>query len=290
MRILIFGASGMLGHKLYQLLGQQHEVVGTIRADFSQVERFGIFERSRIIENVDATNRGCVSAAIEQARPDRVINAIGVIKQIPAANDPEAMLALNSIFPRELGQMAERDGFRLISISTDCVFDGSRGFYSETDPPDARDVYGMSKFLGEVEGTNCLTLRTSIIGRELGTSHSIVEWFLGQRGREVRGFTKAIYSGFSTIEMARIIGSILADHRDLSGVYNVSSEPISKFELLTLLNDAYGANIRIKPCDELVIDRSLDSSRFRQVTGYAPPDWKVMIEELAADSTSYDKL
>lgn len=288
MRILIFGASGMLGHKLYQRLSLDHEVFGTIRTEFSQIERFGIFDAERVLEHVDAGDRKSVAAAIGRVAPDCIVNAIGVIKQIPKAGDSKTMVELNAVFPRELARLADSAGCRLITISTDCVFDGSRGSYSESDDPDARDMYGMTKFLGELDGPNCLTLRTSIIGRELGTAHSIVEWFLQQRGGEVRGFTKAIYSGFSTIEMARIIRMILADHPGLSGIYNVSSEPISKFGLLNLLNEGYSANVRIEPSDELVIDRSLDSSRFRFETGYEPPTWSAMVREMAADETPYD--
>jgi dTDP-4-dehydrorhamnose reductase len=278
----------MLGHKLYQELGRTHDVFGSVRTDFAAVERFGIFEKSRIFEHIDATDRNSVSAVIDQARPDCVINAVGVIKQIPTARDPEAMVALNSVFPRELARMAADTGIRLVSISTDCVYDGSRGNYSEADEPDARDLYGMSKLLGEVDGTNCLTIRTSMIGRELGTSHSIVEWFLAHRGGDVPGFRKAIYSGFSTMEVARIIESIVTDFPGLNGVYNVGSDPISKFELLTLLNEAFAANVRIEPSDELAIDRSLNSSRFRTVTGYVPPAWPEMVAEMAADPTPYD--
>jgi dTDP-4-dehydrorhamnose reductase len=288
MRILIFGASGMLGHKLHQELGRRHDVFGTLRTDFSQVERYGVFDRSRVIENVDAADRESVADAIRQAEPDCVINAIGVIKQVPVAHNPEKMLALNAVFPRELARLTSEIGCRLITISTDCVFSGARGGYIEADVPDARDLYGMSKLLGEIDAPNALTLRTSIVGRELGTAHSIVEWFLAHRGGAVRGFTKAMYSGFSTIEAARLIERIIVEHKELTGVYHMSSDPISKFELLGLLNDAFSVNVRIEPSDELVIDRTLNSSHFREATGYVPPGWPSMVQEMAADPTPYD--
>lgn len=288
MRILIFGASGMLGHKLYQELGRAHEVFGTIRRDFASVERFGIFDRDRILERVDATDAGSAATAVERIKPDCVINAVGVIKQIPAASDPATMVRLNAIFPRELATLAAERGFRLITISTDCVYDGSRGGYTEADAPNARDMYGMSKFLGEIAQPGALTLRTSIIGRELGTRHSIVEWFLANRGGRVDGYTKALYSGLTTIEFARVVGHIIAKHPNLQGVYNLSAEPITKYELLEFLNAAFRAHVQIVPSDELAIDRTLDSSGLREAISYTPPGWASMIAELAADPTPYD--
>ncbi|MBP9664969.1 MAG: sugar nucleotide-binding protein, partial [Pyrinomonadaceae bacterium] len=176
-----------------------------------------------------------------------------------------------------------------ISVSTDCVFSGRKGNYSESDEPDARDLYGLSKLLGEVKAGNCLTLRTSMIGRELNSQNSLVEWFLSNRGGRVDGWTKAIYSGFPTLELAKIIGDIIEFSPDLRGMYHVSSDPVSKFDLLQLLDDAYGARVEITPSEKVVIDRSLDSTVFREITGYAPPTWAEMVAAMAADPTPYDE-
>jgi dTDP-4-dehydrorhamnose reductase len=288
MRVLIFGISGMLGHKLYQRLGGRFDVLGTLRTGFQSVARFGVFDPDTVIENVDVFDLDSVRRAIEQARPDCVINAVGVIKQLPSAKDVIKTLTINSIFPHRLSELSREFGFRLITISTDCVFDGAKGNYSESDPPDARDLYGMSKLLGETNADNALTIRTSIIGRELDTSHSIVEWFLSNRGGCVNGYTTAIYTGFPTVVMADILADLVARHPDMHGVWHVASDPITKFDLLALVNKYYDAKVRIEPSNEVALDRSLDPSRFRAATGFSPPSWEEMIALMAADSTPYD--
>lgn len=288
MKVLIFGAAGMLGHKLYQRLGSQNDVTATIRGEFSSIERYGIFRRESIIENIDVREKASVELAIKTVRPDVVVNAVGVIKQLPSAKDVITTLEINAIFPHRLAEFGAKYGFRTISVSTDCVFDGSKGNYSEDDVPNAIDLYGKSKALGELAGANCLTLRTSIIGRELGTSHSLIDWFLSNRGGSVKGFTRAIYSGFPTIVFADIIGDLVANRPELIGLYQVASEPINKFELLKLVNDAYDANIEVVPESDFAIDRSLDASKFNQLTGFEPPSWAELVAKMAADTTEYD--
>lgn len=288
MRILVFGGTGMLGHKLVQVLGRRFDMWAAVRRPFAEVERFGIFDGARCIDQVDVMDEGSVRRAIDAAKPDAVINAVGIIKQRPEAKDEVTTLGINTLFPLKLAALGETRGFRLITISTDCVFSGSKGDYSEADEPDARDLYGLSKWLGEVSAGNCLTLRTSIIGRELESTASLVEWFLSKRNGEVEGWTRAIYSGFPSIEMAKIIGDVIEFHPDLRGLYHVSSEPVSKFDLLELVNDAYDANIKITPSEKVTIDRSLDSTRFRDAAGYQPPAWPDMVSAMADDPTPYD--
>ncbi|MEP6947028.1 MAG: SDR family oxidoreductase [Acidobacteriota bacterium] len=288
MRILIFGANGMLGHKLYQQLGANFHSFGTIRGTFESIAHFPFFERDRIVENINAADSASIEAAIRRVEPNVVINAIGIIKQLPSSHNVISALSINSIFPHRLAEFGEKYGFRLISVSTDCVFDGKRGNYTEDDIPNAEDLYGKSKALGEVTVQNCLTLRTSIIGRELGTSHSLVEWVLSNRGKRIEGFTNAIYSGFPTIVFADIIKSLIVDHKELSGLYQVASSPINKFDLLNLINKYYDAGIEIAPSDDLRIDRSLNAARFNQITGYEPPDWEEMVKKMASDPTPYE--
>ncbi len=289
MRILVFGADGMLGHKLVQVLKRDAEVRGTVRGIRPEFERARIIDSAYLVAGVDAFEPEAARRAIEAVRPNVVINAIGVVKQVAGSKDVINALTVNSIFPHRLAELAADFGFRLICISTDCVFDGVRGFYSESDVPNAIDLYGKSKQLGEVLAPSCLTLRTSILGRELITGHSLVEWFLSNEGGSVKGFSKAIYSGFPTIVLAEIIRSIIVDHTKLEGLYHVSSDPINKFELLKLIREAYGSHIKIEPSDDLVIDRSLDSSRFRSVTGFVPESWEKMVEKMASDPTLYRK-
>lgn len=278
----------MLGHKLVQVLGSRHETWATIRGKFSDVEHFLFFEDDQTIENVDVTNEKAVRRAINSARPDVVVNAVGVIKQMPESGDVVTTLSVNSIFPHRLAQLSDEYGFRLVCISTDCVFDGKKGNYNESDDPTALDLYGRSKNLGEVVTGNCITLRTSIIGRELASRHSLVEWFLSKRSEKVNGFVNAIYSGFPTVVFADIIENLIAEHPDLRGLYHVSSDAITKFDLLGLINEQYQANVEIERYEDFRIDRSLDSTKFREATGFKPRPWDEMIVEMAADPTPYD--
>ncbi len=289
MRVLVIGGTGMLGHKLVQTLGDGLEAWTTIRRPFSEVERFNIFDRRRTVENLDALDDGALRSAIDFIRPDVVVNAVGVIKQVPAAHDSAEMIKINAVLPHTLASMSRDYDFRLICISTDCVFSGKSGDYREDDPPDAVDLYGESKHTGEVTDENCLTLRTSMIGRELDTCHSLLEWLLSNRGGEVKGYVNAIFSGFSTIALAGIVSNIVKDHPSLSGLYHVSSEPISKYELLNNLDRYFNADIQIIPDDTLKIDRSLNSERFWELTGLRRPLWPEMIKEMADDPTPYDE-
>jgi dTDP-4-dehydrorhamnose reductase len=218
-----------------------------------------------------------------------VINCIGIVKQLPAASDPILSLTVNALWPHQLQRLCLACGARLIHFSTDCVFSGRKGMYTEEDPSDALDLYGRSKFLGETSGTGALTIRSSVIGRELSTAIGLVEWCLAQHGSRVQGYTRAIYSGFTTVAMARIIRLVLTEHRELSGTLQVSSTPITKHDLLGLLRSAFGLRLEVEPRADVQVDRSLDSSRFRALTGFTPPSWPEMIEELAADPTPYDE-
>ena len=183
MRVLILGGNGMLGHKLVQILGSEFETFSTIRRELPAVERFGIFDRERTITNVDVTSERQVVDVIDRVRPDVVINCVGIIKQITST--PETMVQINTVLPRKLAELSAKYHFRLILISTDCVFAGSKGNYSEADVPDADDIYGKTKLRGEVVAPNCLTIRTSMFGRELDSSHSLIEWFLSMRNQTI---------------------------------------------------------------------------------------------------------
>ncbi|HQU94199.1 MAG TPA: SDR family oxidoreductase [Pyrinomonadaceae bacterium] len=287
-RILILGGSGMLGHKLVQVLGGRFDTYCTIRGTTAEVEHYGFYERGRILESVDALNFSSVRSAIDKIRPDVVINAIGIIKQLPSSKDVIQTLTVNSIFPHLVADLAKELGFRFIMLSTDCVFSGDKGNYSEDDVPDSTDLYGRSKQFGEVAGTNCLTIRTSIVGRELGTSHSLIDWFLSQADR-VNGYSNAIFSGFPTIVLADLLGNIIEEQPDLTGLFHVSSDPISKYALLELVKNRLGLKIEIVDAPEFRIDRSLDSSAFRSSTGFEPLPWAEMVDRMFDDPTPYDE-
>ena len=278
----------MLGHKLVQLLQQDFEVFVTLRNKFDKYEKFGIFDRGSVFDSVDLMLEEPISSVIRDLKPDALINAAGIVKQLPSAHNVIETLSINSILPHRLAELSANLGFRLISISTDCVFSGSKGNYSEADVADAPDLYGKSKHLGEVTDRNCFTLRTSIIGRELETRHGLLEWFLENRNGTVKGYSKAIFSGFPTVVFSGIIRDILIDHPNLAGLYHVSSEGISKLELLQLINRRFEANVEIESDGEVRIERSLNSDRFGKETGFEPLAWPEMIDLLALDAVGND--
>ncbi len=281
MKILVLGGDGMLGHQVVESLRARHEIQATVRSGIGAYSEIAKFLPEAVHYGIDALDYPAVQRVVESVRPDAVINCLGIVKQRIEAKDSIVSLETNALLPHRLADTCAQVGARLVQPSTDCVFSGRQGNYRESDFPDADDLYGRSKLLGEVEGQDCITLRTSIIGLELSRRQGLVEWFLGQRGT-IRGFRKAIYSGFTTLEMARIIEHLLESNPQRSGLYHVSSAPIDKYSLLTKLRDRLGRAIQIVPDDDFVCDRSLDSSRFQAEFAYTPPSWDTMIDEFAS--------
>jgi dTDP-4-dehydrorhamnose reductase len=285
MRILILGGDGMLGHQLLAHLAPRHEVRVTLRQPLESYASFGLFHAGNAYGGIDLRTTDPLRPVLAAFGPEAVVNAAGIMKRRPDAEEPIPNLEINALLPHRLARLCAPIGARLIHVSTDCVFSGRKGNYIETDEPDEADLHGRTKVLGEVHEPNCVTLRTSFIGRELKRKTALLEWFLAQTG-SIRGFRKAVFSGFTTIEMGRIIELLLAHFPAAGGLYHVSSEPLSKFDLLGLIKKRLGLAVEILPYDELVCDRSLDSSRFRSEFGYRPPDWPAMVDELARQITA----
>ncbi|HOC43089.1 MAG TPA: SDR family oxidoreductase [Thermoanaerobaculales bacterium] len=288
--VLILGGDGMLGHKLFQTLRDRFDTFVTLRAGGPPWRSYPFDpDHGRGIGGVEATDFETVATAVARARPEVVVNCIGVVKQRAAAADAEQTMKVNAQLPQLLARLCGDRGCRLIQISTDCVFSGLRGGYTEDDQPDPVDLYGRSKLLGEVTGDGCLTLRTSMIGRELSGHAGLLEWLISRRGGRVRGFRNAVFSGLATAALSRVIAALVSDHGGLEGLFHVAGAPISKLELLERVNRALGLGIAIDPVDEPRLDRSLDGSRFAAATGIAVPSWDSMIAGLAADPTPYDE-
>ena len=281
MKILILGGDGMLGHQLLKSWQNTHDVRVTLRQNQSDYSKYNLFNTGNSSYNIDVRQFDDVQKVVEEFKPDAVINAVGIIKQRTEAQDAIMSLEINALLPHRLSFLCQRLKSRLVHLSTDCVFSGLKGNYLESDLEDGSDLYGRSKLLGEVTDSHAVTLRTSIIGLELSRKESLVEWFLKQKG-SIKGFTKAIYSGFTTQEMARIIELILAKHPTLSGLWHVASKPITKYDLLNKLEKFLARkDVKIEPSDALVCDRSLNASLFLEATGYRPPSWDEMLKELA---------
>jgi dTDP-4-dehydrorhamnose reductase len=282
--VLVLGASGMLGNAILRFFSQCHgyEVFGSVRSQ-DALELIPKNLQRNIFSGINVENSNKLASLFCTVRPGIVINCIGLIKQLAEVNDPLSAISLNALFPHRLAHLCSVAGARLIHFSTDCVFSGVRGMYIESDVADANDLYGRSKYLGEVNYPNAITLRTSIIGHELGTGRSLLEWFLAQEGT-VKGFRRAIFSGLPTLEIAKVIRNYVLPNPNLQGLYHLSAEPISKFELLMLIAKIYGKTTKIISDENLIIDRSLDSSKFKVATGYKSPQWPEMIKSINLDS------
>lgn len=291
MKVLILGVSGMLGHKMYQSLGKEHECFGTVRNFDSHLMSTNIFDKSKVVSGVDIFNYKKIYGLIQKLKPEVIINCIGVIKQKDAAKNYKELVYINSYLPHLLAEYCEKFNSKLVHISTDCVFNGEKGDYKESDFSDAKDLYGRSKFLGEINYGNSLTIRTSIIGHELFTNYSLVDWFLSQNGKKVNGFYYAIYTGLPTITFAEIVGKILNEYFDLNGLIQVSSKKINKYHLLNIIKERYSLNIKVDKDVEFKCNRSLDSSKFRTLTNIEIPNWEELITKMYIDykETRYEK-
>lgn len=280
MRVLVLGATGMLGNAVLKFFAQspEYKTYGSVRSS-SSLSLLPKNMLTNIITGVNVENIDSLTSLFASVHPDVVINCIGLVKQLAEVEDPLVAIPINAMLPHRLARLCEKAGARLVHMSTDCVFAGTKGMYKEVDAPDAYDLYGRSKYLGEVDYPHAITLRTSIIGHELSGARSLVGWFLAQQG-STKGFKRAIFSGLPTVEIARIIRDYVIPHPELQGLYHVSAEPINKYDLLKLVALVYAKNIDIIPDDKLVIDRSLNSNRFRLATGYQPPEWRTLIKSM----------
>lgn len=279
-KILVLGASGMLGNAMvrYFATHTSHDIVGIVRSP-SSIQLLPTEVRNQIVEGGDVDDFDALVRMFDRHRPTIVINCIGLVKQLDEAKNPLASIPINAVLPHRLARLCSLIGARLIHLSTDCVFSGEKGMYVEGDLPDARDVYGRTKLLGEVDYPHAITLRTSIIGHELRSQHSLICWFLAQLD-EVQGFSRAIFSGLPTVEIARVIDAYVLPNPNLHGIYHLSADPIDKFSLLMLVNKIYGKSIRITENPSFTINRSLDSTRFREATGFKPDDWPTLVQRM----------
>ena len=279
-KILIIGGSGMLGNALLRFFSKKKNfhVSTTIRSSLL----LRVSNKSynyQLFNNIHLEDKKYISKVFDQVRPDVVINCAGVINQSNESKDYLKVLLLNTILPHYLVKLSENFNARLIHFSTDCVFSGSKGNYNESDLPDASDFYGRSKLLGEINYPNTITIRTSLVGHELNSTKNLIEWFLNQN-HEIKGYNEAIFSGLSTFEVAKIIDTYILPNKKLAGLYHLSSQPISKYELLLLVKNIYKKSIGIIKDHSLKINRSLDSSRFCKATNYVSKPWDLMIQEM----------
>ncbi len=285
MKILVFGISGMLGHKVWEVLNSEfpNAVYGTVRKSKSELSSFPVFNSTRIVENVDIQNTRRVINVLDEISPDVIVNCTGVTLRKEDNSNVTKNMEVNGLFPRLVSMWARNNNSRFIHFSTDCVFDGKAGNYVETDYPTASDTYGVCKYLGEVAETNSLTLRVSIVGRELFNKTELVEWFLAQKGKTISGYSEVYYTGLTTNFLAREVVRLIKKFPALTGLYHISSEKISKYELLNLLNVAFDNNVKINSDSSKISDKSLNCEKYTIATGFERPSWRSMIQELISD-------
>jgi dTDP-4-dehydrorhamnose reductase len=285
MKVLILGATGLLGYALLRRLAFADgiEVVGSVR-NLNGSHQFATELRGRLVQVGDLTDLTELNLLFQQVQPNVVINCVAAARSEWA--DLGRMAAVFSLLPRRIDWLCAKSGARFIQISSDGVFSGSRGGYTEQDIPDATDNYGIVKQLGETTRSGSLNIRTSVVGHTLSGNAGLVDWFLAQ-SETCRGFVKSVFSGLTNTEIARIIERIILEWPYLEGTYHLASEPISKYDLLNMLARRYGKRIDIVADDSLAIDRSLIAEKFRLATGYCTRGWVELIDELYVDNQNH---
>jgi len=286
-RILIHGITGLIGNSLFRTLSanSSYQVYGTCRNSVDK-KLFTDLQKINIFPNIDALNFQAIENLFANIKPNVIINCIGITKHLPQLNNYEITILINAVLPHKLANLSDNIEAKLIHLSTDCVFSGQKGNYSETDIPDAVDFYGRSKILGEVIYKNHLTLRISTIGHEIKASYGLLNWFLSQN-RSCKGYSRAIFSGLPTVFFAKVLSDFVLPKKDLRGLYHISAKPIDKFSLLKLIAHEYKKTIKIVSDDSFIINRALDGKKFSDETGFVCPDWPELIKIMASTRGTY---
>lgn len=289
MKVLVFGAGGMIGHKMFLFLKQQgHQVFGAIRQTRKVYEKFNLFEDQEVLDQVDVVQNEKVEQILNEIKPDVILNCVGITLRKPEIKDFEYSKKINSEFPHFLNSWVEQNESYLIHFSTDCVFSGKDGPYTEESLTSAEDIYGKTKSAGEVKGTHALTLRGSMIGRELYGKTELLEWTIMQKNKQIRGFKNAVYSGVTTQVMAELVAKLILLPQKLTNIYQVSSDPISKFELLHLINNYFHLNLSITADDTYATSKILICDKLKKSIGFNCPSWDEMVNDLSKDLFNYN--
>lgn len=293
MKVLVLGGTGMIGHRVWASLSQLgHDVYALCRSDLKDdMHTLPGIDWSKCWTGIDVTDLSLLEGKIREIKPEIVINCVGIVKQNPLSKDPLTTIHLNALLPHQIAKVCGDNGARMIQMSTDCVFQGDKGNYQESDNTDATDLYGKSKALGEVvDQEHVLTIRTSTIGLEIHPHGGLIEWLVSQKNKEIKGFSEAIYSGFPTHTYAKILNEFVLPNHSLHGVIHISSQPINKYDLLKMTNEIFDLGIRINKEDSFVMKRGLDSSLFRKKTGAPLFKWADIIHDLKHDLDFYKTL
>ena len=286
MRILILGIDGMIGHKIAQSLSYDYEVIGSSRKNIN-LEDIGLTKG--LLFNNDFLKND-YDTFLNKILPDIIINCIGITTRRGISNNSLNTDFINNQFPHKILEWTSKKNKKLIHFSTDCVFSGKKGNYLDGDQPDAEDIYGLSKAKGEINSENALTIRCSMIGREIYNHTELFEWLYSMKNKEIKGYTNVIYSGVTTFWMGQVINKLLSENMNLNGIYNIASKPISKYELLFKLSNVFKLNVNIIPNPNIKSNKVLISKKFTEITGINIPNWDELIGEFKNDSDKYYSL
>lgn len=286
-KILVLGANGMLGGSLFRYFSANtaHDVLGSVRSTFA-ADALSSQGFSNHVVGIDVTCDGTLRQLFDDFVPDFVFNCVGIIKQLDQSKAPIPSIQINSLLPHRLAALCDRINAKLVHFSTDCVFSGQAGLYIESDVPDSLDLYGRSKLLGEVNYGRHLTLRTSIIGHEMKSAVSLVDWFLSQSGK-VSGYSRAVFSGLPTVYVAQFLDEYVLSNPEFSGLYHLSVDPIDKYSLLKLIKQVYHVETEISEFTDFEINRSLDSTKLRDAVGFCPEGWPLLMEKMYNEYQRY---
>jgi dTDP-4-dehydrorhamnose reductase len=288
MRLLILGASGLIGHKLLLKLSIDFDVYGILHKSKENYGSIKLFAGQKIIDKVDVSDFGSICGILEVINPDVILNCVGITLRKDEINDPFKAIKINALFPHQLANWAKANNKRVIHFSTDCVFNGSTGNYTENSLTTAENIYGRTKALGEINYDHTLTIRSSFIGQELFGKTELLDWFLQQDGKQIKGFTNTLYSGVSTNFMAYIVKTIILDFPKLSGLYQLATEkPISKYELLCIAKKAFEIGVEIIPDDKQVHKPTLNGSKLNDKIKIEVPSWEEMMNDIALNKEFY---
>jgi dTDP-4-dehydrorhamnose reductase len=287
MKVLILGADGMIGHKMAQTLDEDKGIELILNSRSKSKNLKELYPSCKIYD-YDFLEKD-IEELLEKTNPDFVINAVGITIRRGVENIKTSSL-INSIFPYKIEAWVSKNNKRSIHFSTDCVYSGKQGNYLDNDEPDSKDIYGITKGEGEVNSKNTLTIRSSMIGREIFNKTELLEWAISSRDKKIKGFDKTIYSGVTTLWMSKTISKILKYFPELSGIYNISSEPISKYDLITKINYHFKLNLDIVTDSSFFSNKSLNSNKFFSKTDLEKPDWDSMLASLYGDSLKNDNL
>jgi dTDP-4-dehydrorhamnose reductase len=286
MKVLVLGVDGMIGHKIAQLLSSDFKLIGSSRKKIS-IRDVGIRKGEIVFHDFSNKN---IDSLLNRINPDVTINCIGVTIRRDIFNKEKNVVFSNSELPHALDKWSKNNLKKLIHLSTDCVFSGINGNYKDDDVPDARDIYGLTKAAGEINNSKNLTIRSSMIGREVYNHTELFEWLFHMKNNSIEGFSNVIYSGITNVRMAKIIQYILKNKINLSGIYNISSEPISKYDLLVKLSEAFNLNVEIEKNKYNKSNKVLISKKFTEITGMCPPNWDDLISEFKDDCKKFKSL